>query len=176
MRKSLLNVAARTAGFALVFATMASATDAPKPNSTMQPLDFWVGHCWEGKFADGKSVDRHCFEPMLGGHFVRDRHIVRGDQPDYSGETIYWLDPGTKRINYMYFNSIGGVSKGTVDVQSAGLQFPSEQYTGADGKPQSYRTRWDRVGTNGYVALTEQESSGKWVEAWKVQFARVADK
>ncbi|HEY7379504.1 MAG TPA: hypothetical protein VH542_12530 [Steroidobacteraceae bacterium] len=168
MRNSLL--------LALTVVISASAADAPTGlTAPLQPLAFWVGHCWEGKFADGRSTDKHCFEPMLGGQFVRDRHVVRGDQPDYSGETIYWLDPATKQISYMYFNSQGGVSKGTVQVQGARLQFPGEEYTGADGKVQRYRTSWERVGAGGYVALTEQESSGNWVEAWRVHFSRVAD-
>jgi len=70
----------------------------------------------------------------------------------------------------------GGVSKGTVEVQGARLQFPNEEYTGPDGKVQKYRTVWDRAGADGYVAVTEQEASGKWVEAWRVHFSRVANK
>jgi hypothetical protein len=168
MRKSLL--------LAFTVATVAAAADAPTAlTAPLEPLAFWVGHCWEGKFADGKSTDKHCFEPMLGGQFVRDRHVVRGDQPDYSGETIYWLDPTTKQISYMYFNSQGGVSKGTVEVQDKRLQFPNEKYTDPKGQVQQYRTSWARTDAGGYVALTEQESAGKWVEAWKVQFSRVPD-
>jgi hypothetical protein len=169
MRNSLL--------LALTVVLTASAADAPAGlTAPLQPLAFWVGLCWEGQFADGKSTDRHCFEAMLDGQFVRDRHVVRGDQPDYSGETIYWLDPATKQISYIYFNSAGGVSKGTVEVQDARLQFPNEKYTGPDGQVQQYRTSWSRTDTGGYVAVTEQESAGKWVEAWKVKFSRVPDR
>jgi hypothetical protein len=175
MRKSLLNPAARAIVCTLAVATIASATDAPVPEKPLQPLDFWVGHCWEGKFADGKATDRHCFEPMLDGHFVRDRHVVRGEKPDYSGETIYWFDAATKRIKYMYFNSIGGVSTGTVDAQGERLQFPSEEYKLGDGQVQTFRTSWDRDGTDGYIARTEQQAPGKWVEVWKVHFSRVAN-
>ena len=74
----------------------------------------------------------------------------------------------------MYFASDGGVSTGTVEVQDRTLRFPNEKYTGPDGKEQTFRTVWERKGEDGYVAVTEQESAGKWVEAWRVAFTRVS--
>lgn len=138
----------------------------------LQALDFWVGHCWSGKFPDGKATDTHCFESVYGGRFVRDRHVVRGERPDYSGESMYWRDGGTGKVSYIYFNSDGGVSTGTLETQGARLQFADEQYTGPDGKVQKYRTVWDRKGADGYITITETEKDGTWVEAWRVEFAR----
>ena len=153
----------------LVMWGTALAGDAP-----LQPLEFLVGHCWQGAFPDGKSVDRHCFEPVYEGHFIRDRHVVSGEQPVYSGETVYWMDKGTQQIKYLYFASDGGVSTGTVEVQDRTLRFPNEKYMGSDGKEQTLRTVWERKGEDGYVAVTEQEAAGKWVEAWRVAFTRVS--
>jgi Protein of unknown function (DUF1579) len=152
----------------VLLAGVASAADSP-----LQPLDFLVGHCWRGAFPDGKAVDTHCFESMLGGHFVRDRHVVRGERPDYSGESIYWFDPKSNRVSYVYFNSDGGQSTGTLAVDGERLQFGDETYTGPDGKVQRYRTVWERKGADAYVATTEQEANGTWTGAWRIEFARV---
>ena len=155
--------------FLLAFSGSALAADTP-----LQPLEFLVGHCWQGAFPDGKSMDKHCFESVFDGRFIRDRHVVSGERPAYSGETIYWMDKSTQRINYLYFASDGGVSTGMVEVQDRTLRFPNEKYTGPDGKAQTFRTVWERKGEDGYVAVTEQENAGKWVEAWRVAFTRVS--
>ncbi len=151
----------------LLAAGVASAEEAP-----LAPLEFLVGSCWSGKFPDGKSTDTHCFESSLGGRLIYDKHVVRGDKPDYSGESVYYVDPQSKRVTFMYFNSIGGVSTGTLDAQGTRLQFADEEYTGADGKKQKYRTVWEQKGSDGYVALTEREAGDKWVEAWRIEFRR----
>ena len=79
---------------ALAAAQPASARPAPPAPATTeaaQPfagMKFLLGHCWQGTFADGK-VDTHCFEPVYGGKFIRDRHQVTGG---YGGETLYrWI-------------------------------------------------------------------------------------
>jgi hypothetical protein len=153
----------------LVVSGSAPAADAP-----LQPLEFLVGHCWQGAFPDGKSQDKHCFEPVFDGKFIRDRHVVTGERPPYSGETIYWLDHNAHQINYLYFASDGGVSTGIVEVKDGALTFPNEKYTGSDGKSQTLRTVWEHKGENEYVAVTEQEKAGKWIEAWRIDFKRVS--
>jgi hypothetical protein len=162
----------RIAMLALVL--IGGAAFSAEPGPSLQPFDFLVGHCWRGSFPDGKSEDTHCFESVYGGRFVRDRHVVRGEQPDYSGESIYWLDPRTRRISYLYFNSAGGVSTGIAVANGTKLQFGDEKYIGPDGKEQHLRTVWDRRGDDGYIAVTEQEANGTWVEAWRVEFRRAA--
>ncbi len=140
----------------------------------LQPLGFLVGHCWSGKFPDGKATDTHCFESVYGGRFIRDRHVVRGERPDYSGESMYWHDGRTGKVSYIYFNSDGGVSTGMLAEQGMRLQFGDEVYTAPDGKVTKYRTVWDRKGSDGYVAITEQQKDDEWVEAWRVEFAKQA--
>ena len=152
----------------LLAAGVASAAEAP-----LAPLEFLVGHCWSGTFPDGKSTDTHCFESSLGGRLIYDKHVVRGDKPDYSGESVWYVDPKSKRVTFMYFNSIGGVSTGTLEeAQGTRLRFSDEAYTGSDGKKQKYRTVWERKGEDGYVALTEQQKGDQWVEAWRIEFKR----
>jgi len=150
------------------------ANGAEEPARPLQPLEFLVGHCWSGKFADGQSTDTHCFESVYGGHFIRDRHVVRGPKPDYQGESLYWRDGKTQKIQYMYFNSDGGVSNGSMQPQGDRLQFGDEEYTGPDGKVMRFRTIWEKKGENGYVATTEQQKGDQWAVAWRVEFARAA--
>lgn len=154
-------------------ALQAPAAPAPAAESPLQSLNFLVGHCWRGTFPDGKSVDTHCFESLYG-QFVRDRHIVLRDGPDYCGESIYWWDPSAKAVTYRYFNSDGGSSTGTMSVDGERLRFGNEEYTGPDGAIQKFRTAWQREGAQSYVALTEQQKKDGWEEAWKIRFARLA--
>jgi len=157
----LMSSAATTGG--------AAAADAA---ASLKPLEFLVGRCWSGKFPDGKATDTHCFESVYGGRFIRDRHVVRSERPDYSGETMYWHDGSTGKVSYIYFNSDGGVSTGTFAEQGTRLQFGDETYTAPDGKVTKYRTVWDRKGSDGYVTITEQQKGDTWVEAWRVEFAK----
>ena len=127
------------------------ATAAPPLRAELEPLRFLVGHCWRGTFAGGE-VDTHCFEPAQGGQHVRDRHEVTGGKRAYAGETLYsW---NASRIEYAYWNSSGGVSRGTVDPQGTTLGFDDELYTGPDGKQMKISTRWERLGDDAYRSVT----------------------
>jgi hypothetical protein len=156
--------------FPLLLVASGSALAA---DAQLQPLEFLVGHCWQGAFPDGKATDKHCFENVFDGKFIRDRHVVTSERPPYSGETIYWMDHNSRQINYLYFASDGGVSTGIVEVKDGVLTFPNEKYTGSDGKSQTLRTVWQRKGDNEYLAVTEEEKAGKWIEAWRIDFKRV---
>ena len=126
-------------------------TAAPPLRAELEPLRFLVGHCWRGTFAGGE-VDTHCFEPAQGGQHVRDRHEVTGGKRAYAGETLYsW---NGSRIEYAYWNSSGGVSRGSVDPQGGVLGFGDQRYRGPDGKEILISTRWERVGDDGYRAVT----------------------
>ncbi|NJO12449.1 MAG: hypothetical protein HC872_02145 [Gammaproteobacteria bacterium] len=157
---------------ATVVVLLLASSLASSGERTLEPLEFLVGHCWSGTFADGKSVDTHCFEAVYGGQFVRDRHVVRGDKPDYHGESLYWRDGQSGTIRYLYFNSDGGVSHGTLEPKADRLQFGDEEYTGPDGKVQRFRTVWQRRGADTYVATTEQQNGEEWQPAWRVEFTR----
>ena len=136
-----------------MFAAAALAADAPPTlRSGLEPLGFLVGHCWRGRFASGE-VDTHCFETAYGGQHVRDRHEVTGGPRLYSGETLYSAEAG-RGVSYTYWNSLGGVSRGTVRPQSGRLDFDEERYRAPDGRQASIATAWRRVGDDAYEAVT----------------------
>lgn len=120
---------------AAALAAVQPASSAPAPFAGMQ---FLLGHCWQGTFADGK-VDTHCFEPVYGGALIRDRHEVTGG---YAGETIYHWNAAEGRAEYSYWNSSGGVSRGSMRLDGALLDFGDERYRGRDGREISIATRW----------------------------------
>lgn len=130
------------------------AGSAPPPlRAELEPLRFLLGHCWRGEFASG-AVDTHCFESAYGGQHVRDRHEVTGEAKPYRGETLYSWDGSAKRVAYTYWNSSGGVSRGTMAGIPEGLDFGNETYTGSDGKKMTISTMWRKAGTDAYEAVS----------------------
>ena len=83
-----------------------AATQAPLPDH-FQPMAFLVGHCWRAELGQ-HQVDTHCFEPLYGGRFIRDRHEVTGGRIPYEGETIYAWNAAENRVDYTYWASDGG--------------------------------------------------------------------
>lgn len=124
----------------------------PQLRPELAPLAFLVDHCWEGTLPDGKR-DRHCFEAVYGGQHIRDHHVVGPGAGVYSGETFYSA-AGTGRVAFVYFNSIGGVSQGTLGAEPDRLNFGEESYRGPDGRQISLSVQWRRVGDDAYEAIT----------------------
>ena len=153
----------------LAFATTSFADLRPE----LKPLSFLVGHCWTGTFPGGKTTDTHCFEPMLGGQFVRDRHRVAGAKTPYEGETVYWWDKTSNRIAYTYWASDGGVSSGTAQPEGETIVFP-EEYKGKDGGTQSMRSVWKRSGENSYDVIVSKKTADGWQETWRMTLRRAA--
>jgi uncharacterized protein YndB with AHSA1/START domain len=137
-----------------LIAAAALAADAPPTlRPGLEPLGFLVGHCWRGRFASGE-VDTHCFETAYDGQHVRDRHEVTGGRGLYRGETLYSAD-GSGAVSYTYWNSLGGVSRGTMRPDGpVRLDFGDERYRGPDGREASIGTAWRRVGDDAYEAVT----------------------
>ncbi|HET9637721.1 MAG TPA: SRPBCC family protein [Allosphingosinicella sp.] len=125
----------------------------PPLRAELEPLRFLTGHCWRGEFRNG-SVDVHCFESVYGGQHIRDRHEVKGPGAPYRGETIYSWDGSAKRVGYTYWNSSGGVSRGSMAAKPEGLDFGDETYTGADGRKLTISTMWRKVGADAYEAVS----------------------
>jgi hypothetical protein len=159
---------------AILLGTLAAGSvSAETAKSPLQPLDFLVGHCWAGDFPNGMGKDTHCFEPMYGGKFVRDKHVLHGKQGDYLGETIYGFDPGKKQIVYWYFSSDGDIDSSAMIPVADGFDFPERHLT----QPQdlTMRTRWKRIGDDRYEALNERKGGdGAWKTEWKVLYVREA--
>lgn len=130
------------------------ARAAPPPlRAELEPLRFLIGHCWRGEFKNG-SVDTHCFEGVYGGQHVRDRHEVTGSGAPYRGETLYSWDGAEKRVGYTYWNSSGGVSRGSMAPKGEALDFGDQTYTGADGRKMSISTLWRKVGADAYETVS----------------------
>jgi hypothetical protein len=108
---------------------------------------------------------------VYDGRFLRDRHIVRGGEKPYRGETLYYWDAAEKAIAYIYFNSDGGVSRGLARSEGDTLVFPSERYTDG-GTTREFGTTWKREADDRYVAVTRELKDGQWREAWRVDFRR----
>src|SRR5260370_459207 len=114
-------------------------SQARAPPAPYQPLAFLVGHCWKGTFPDGKATDEHCFSWIYGGKFVRDEHVVHGEgHPDGFGESIYVWDSASRQLQYLYIESAGGFSRGTVSGEGDALVFPPSSYL-EKGQTQTYR-------------------------------------
>jgi len=141
------------------------------PPAHFAPQSFLAGHCWKGTFPDGKRTDVHCYEWVYAGQFLRDRHKVDGGSAPYGGETIYYWDAPSKSVHYLYFNMLGGHSRGTVTASEGALVFPDEKYS--DGKQeQVYRSQWRRDGDDAYIAIAEVKVADGWKEAWRIRMER----
>src|SRR5512143_763742 len=96
-----------------------------------------------GRFrAKAASTDIRCFQPMLGGQYVRDTHVVHDGAGPYSGESIYYLDAQTHQLSFTYYASDGGVMHGTARVDEHGITFPPGQFVSADGQTLTLRSTW----------------------------------
>ncbi|WP_223788145.1 hypothetical protein [Marinicella meishanensis] len=149
-----------------------TAVKAPNPFAGLLPL---VGHCWQATFPDGKKIDTHCFTSVYDGAFINDQHVVCGEGEPYAGETWYAHDADNNTVNYRYYNSIGGVSDGTVVTNGEQLLFPDETYENK-GQSITYRTTWD-LSEGQYVSnMWRQDATveGGWVPVWQMVFKQVA--
>ena len=136
---------------------IAASTAAAQPlalRQELEPLGFLVGHCWRGTLSTGEQ-DRHCFEPVYGGQHVRDVHEVSGSGGTvYAGETFYSAD-GEGGLAFTYFNSIGGVSRGSMRPGAGELNFGEEHYRGPDGQQIALTVVWRPVeGGEAYEVVT----------------------
>jgi hypothetical protein len=170
----------RTGAAALLTLLAQAATDgvaapASTPEAAYQPLAFLVGHCWKGTFPDGQATDEHCFSWIYGGKFVRDEHVVHrgGGRPDDFGESIYLWDAASGELQYLYIESAGGFSRGTVTGTRDSLVFPAATFTDR-GRTQTFRSRWQRTGDDAYEVVTEFRDSDRWAPGFSLQMRRVA--
>ena len=160
--------------FAAVALTLiAGGASAAEPPELLQPMAFLAGHCWKGAFPDGKKTDEHCFAWMYGGQVLRDTHTVRAaDKPEFAGETTYYIDSAGKRVEYLYVESVGGFSRGSVENAPQALLFPDGRYI-ADGETLAYRARWTRQGDQAYEAWSEAQTPKGWVTMFRLVMRRM---
>ncbi len=140
-----------------------------------QPLAFLIGQCWKGTFPSSEVTDEHCFSWVYGDKFVRDQHVVhRGSgKPDDRGESIYLWDTAARRLQYLYIESAGGFSRGTVTAGQDALVFPPTRYR-EGAVEQVYRSRWQRSGADAYDVITEFQVKGTWTPGFTLHMPQVA--
>jgi hypothetical protein len=157
----------------LSFATPRLGAGDTASSSPLAPLAFLAGHCWVTTIDDGRETDTHCYEWMHDGLQLRDRHVVRGDKPDYRGETVYAYNGERKRVEYRYWNSIGGQSDGYLELAPDGtLQFLDDRYVGADGVPYVFASEITRPGDSSYRIVTRMKQGDAWQELYARVFER----
>ncbi len=137
------------------------------------PIAFVVGSCWEGDFDGQGMVDRHCFTQVFGGVHIRDTHQVTGGPQLYSGETIYSWNGDDNEIQFVYWNSIGGVSQGSAQPDGDRIVFPDESYTGADGTQVTVQTYWRRDGDDAYESIVVESYQNGESRERRVRYQRV---
>ena len=156
----------------LVSAAAFSGSAAAAPIEPLQPMAFLAGHCWKGDFPDGKQTDEHCFSWLYDGKALRDTHTVRTPgRPDYVGETTYYWDSAARRVEYIYIENLGGISRGNMQSTPEALVFPATQYV-AEGQAMTYRVRWTRLSDTSYEAWSEMQGKDGWTTMFKLMMNR----
>jgi len=156
----------------LVSAAAFSGSAAAAPIEPLQPMAFLAGHCWKGDFPGGKQTDEHCFAWLYDGKALRDTHTVRTPgRPDYIGETTYYWDSAAKRVEFVYIENLGGISRGNMQSMPEALIFPPTQYV-ADGQAMTYRVRWTRLSDTSYEAWSEMQGKDGWTTMFKLTMRR----
>ena len=156
----------RNLAWALSLTALLAFRTAAAADEPLAPLAFLAGHCWTTNFDDSQT-DTHCYEWMHDGKQLRDRHVVQGKDPTYRGETIYAWHGGRKRIEYRYWNSLGGLSDGYVDVGADGtLRFLDDHYVGPDGAEDTFGSEMTRLGETQYRMVSRYLDGETWREVW----------
>lgn len=164
----------RFAGALLLAALAAGSGPALAADADpLAPVAALSGACWIAPFPGGTLADLQCFEPMEDGRFVRARHIVLGSEPPYSGEAIYYVDGATGRLAFIYFTSLGGVSRGQMLPQPDGALTTEQRHVAADGSEMKMLTEMRILGLDGYRSATRRWADGAWTEPFTADYRRL---
>ena len=169
VQQHCMRLVAAIPALAIAATTSLSKPKQPSP-SAFAPLEFLVGSCWAGTFADGKTTDTHCFDWILDRKFIRDNHVV-ASEPRYEGETTYAWDATAKRVVYRYVSSAGLLLDGTMESQGGQL-ISVGQYTGEKG-PVNVRAVWTRLSDSTYRAESYEKAGDEWKLMFTVQYRRL---
>lgn len=145
--------------------------EAQQAPTNYAPLEFLVGSCWVGTFADGKTTDTHCFEWVFDHRFIRDRHVV-SSTPKYEGESMYAFDPVTRGLVFRYVGSQGLVMDGIVEARSRDTLVFVGSYTVGGGSPVAVQSDWVILGPNAYRATNSQKGASGWAAQPSVEYRR----
>ena len=120
----------------------------------------FVGSCWVADFT-ATMTDRHCFTRILGGTHIRDAHEVKeGGRAIYAGETTYSVEG--EGVAFTYFNSLGGMGRGTVAEKDDMLRFTGSMRASPDKPPEKIDSEWRMVDDDHYEvrSLVPSASTG----------------
>ena len=142
----------------------AISPEVPPPANVPSLSNFapFVGACWSTAF-DATTHDTHCFQSVYGGNHVRDHHeVTTNGEVVYSGETFYSVEGS--RIVFTYFNSRGGVGRGTVEFSGKKLRFRGDMRPSPQEATESIDTDWQIVDDRHYEVrplVATASTSGK---------------
>ncbi len=159
----------------LLLAALATISSPAKASDAdpLAPVALLSGACWIALFPGGKLADLQCFEPMEAGRFIRARHIVLGSDPAYSGEAIYYVDGVSGRLAFIYFTSLGGVSRGAMVPQADGALTTEQIHIAPDGVEMKMLTEMRILGPNAYRSATRRWVDGAWTDAFAADYRRL---
>ena len=104
----------------------ANHVPADPASGSFKPMLFLLGHCWAGTLPNGQ-LDTHCFDWLYPDKVIRDQHIVGAGESAYRGLTLYTWNSESVQLDYTYYNSDGGLSRGIVNSGDSGeLLFPEQ--------------------------------------------------
>jgi hypothetical protein len=107
------------------------------PLAAFAPL---LGHCFAATIAPD-TVDTHCFTDVYAGSHVRDVHTVTSKgRTVYAGESVYSFNG--KQVEFVYFNSIGGVGHGVATPAGAAIDFVMTMQAKPGSAPARFTTGW----------------------------------
>ena len=139
----------RSAAPWLALAALAALPGAAAPPQGLAAFGPVAGRCWSGDVGQG-AVDTHCFAPVYGGAHLRDSHrVIVGGRTVYSGETLYSREG--PRISFTYWNSLGGVGRGTATPVDGGIDFAMTMRGNPDEAEQAIASRWRWRQPDGYA-------------------------
>jgi hypothetical protein len=167
--------AVMAATIASIFATPDPARAQASPSQDaghLAPLAFLAGSCWKGTFPGGTVTDEHCYEWMYGTHFLKDRHVVRGEAQPYEGETTFAWNAQKNQIVFWYAALPGFYTEGTVRTSGQTLSFTEEVITA--GAAPELKTTWTRNGSDSYTVRTVAVTNGAEREVRVVEMKRVS--
>jgi len=143
---------------------------------SLAPMAGLLEACWEGVSSKrGEPRDVQCYR-RVGASAVISQHVVYSD-PLYCGETRYTAGPNG--IGYVYTNSVGGRSEGTVTEAKQGLDFPDERYVGNDGEVGFFATELRFAPSGDFMkttyALKGADGQGKRKRISRMMFTKIPD-
>jgi hypothetical protein len=140
-----------------------AASPAALAQAPLEPWSSLVGHCWVGPAPGNQGTDKHCFESILGGQHVRDRHVVTlGGREVYAGESIY--SAKGPQIIFTYWNSLGGVGTGIEAVAGGEWRFSGTIHATATSAEAPMAAVWNMV-PGGYEVTAEGGGARRFVRA-----------